>query len=46
MNPAILIGAGVVGVGALAAFMIPTRRRAEEQPVEVEHFVPGLEAAA
>ena len=43
MNPAILIGAGVVGVGALAAFMIPTRRRAQEQPVEVEHFVPELE---
>ena len=44
MNPAILIGAGVVGVGALAAFMIPTRRRAQEQPVE--ELVPQLELAA
>ena len=32
LNPALLIGGGVVGLGALAAFAIPGRRR-EEQPV-------------
>lgn len=35
MNPALLIGAGVVALGALASFAIPGRRRAaEERPVE------------
>ena len=31
MNPAVFVGAGVVGVGALAAFMIPRRPRAAEE---------------
>jgi EmrB/QacA subfamily drug resistance transporter len=35
MSPALLLGAGVVALGALAAFAIPGRRRAESQPVEV-----------
>jgi EmrB/QacA subfamily drug resistance transporter len=43
MNPALLIGAGVVALGALAAFLIPGRKRAQEQPVE--QLVPELEAA-
>ena len=43
-EPGVLIGAAVVGVGALAAFIIPTRQRVEEQPVE--EFVPELQAAA
>jgi EmrB/QacA subfamily drug resistance transporter len=35
MNPALLIGAGVVALGALASFAIPGRRRAAEvQPAE------------
>jgi EmrB/QacA subfamily drug resistance transporter len=38
MNAAILVGAGAVGIGALAAFLIPSRRRAEE-------LVPATEAA-
>jgi hypothetical protein len=37
---AILIGAAVVALGALAAFLIPTKRRAQEQPVEAR--VPEL----
>jgi EmrB/QacA subfamily drug resistance transporter len=44
MNPAILIGAGVVALGALAAFLMPGRSRAQQQPVE--QLVPELEAAA
>jgi EmrB/QacA subfamily drug resistance transporter len=44
MNPAILIGAGVVALGALAAFLIPGKRRAQEQPVEER--VPEYQAAA
>jgi EmrB/QacA subfamily drug resistance transporter len=43
MNPAILIGAGVVALGSLAAFLIPGRKRVQEQPVE--ELVPELEAA-
>jgi EmrB/QacA subfamily drug resistance transporter len=41
MNPAILIGAGVVALGALAAFMIPRSRRPQQaetgvaEPLEV-----------
>jgi EmrB/QacA subfamily drug resistance transporter len=48
MNPAVLIGAVVVGLGALAAFAIPTRRRAEAPAEEaaVGDLVPELEAAA
>jgi EmrB/QacA subfamily drug resistance transporter len=34
MTPALLIGAGVVALGALAAFAIPGRRRTEAQAVE------------
>jgi EmrB/QacA subfamily drug resistance transporter len=44
MNPAVLIGAGVVALGALAAFAIPTRKRAQEQ--EREELVPQLDLAA
>jgi EmrB/QacA subfamily drug resistance transporter len=45
MNPAILFGAGVVALGALAAFLIPRGRRASEAPVAVEEWVPHAEAA-
>jgi EmrB/QacA subfamily drug resistance transporter len=45
MNPAILLGAGVVALGALAAFLIPRGRRASEAPVAVEEWVPHAEAA-
>ena len=31
MKPAVFLGAGVVGVGALAAFMIPRQPRVVEQ---------------
>jgi hypothetical protein len=41
MNPALFIGAGVVALGALAAFAIPSRGRA----AEVELAEPLLEAA-
>jgi EmrB/QacA subfamily drug resistance transporter len=47
MNPAILVGAAVVAVGAVAAFAIP-KRRAAKQPQEVEVVVepvPELAAA-
>ncbi len=40
MDAAILIGAGVVALGALAAFLIPSRRRQE-----AEELVPEFEAA-
>jgi EmrB/QacA subfamily drug resistance transporter len=43
MNPAILIGAAVVGAGALAAFLMPGRRRSDAQPVE--QLEPLAEAA-
>jgi MFS family permease len=43
MNPAILIGAVVVALGAVAAFAIPGRKRGQE--VEVVEAVPQLEAA-
>jgi EmrB/QacA subfamily drug resistance transporter len=45
MNPAILIGAGVVALGALAAFIIPRPRRKQEAEVGVDQLVPELEAA-
>jgi MFS family permease len=45
MNPAILVGAGVVALGALAAFMIPRSRRPQEAEAAVEELVPELEAA-
>jgi hypothetical protein len=35
MNTAVLVGAAVVGVGALAAFAMPGRPRASEVPVQV-----------
>jgi EmrB/QacA subfamily drug resistance transporter len=43
MSPAVLIGAAVVGLGALAAFAIPTRTRAHRV---VEDLTPQLEPAA
>jgi EmrB/QacA subfamily drug resistance transporter len=43
MNPAVLIGAGAVAIGALAAFLMPGRLRRAEQPVE--ELVPQYEAA-
>jgi MFS family permease len=45
MNPAILIGAAVVGIGALAAFAIPRRRRADEVPAARPELEPLPEAA-
>ena len=33
MSPAILIGAAVVGLGSIAAFLIPGRRRRDAQPI-------------
>jgi EmrB/QacA subfamily drug resistance transporter len=46
MNPAIFIGAGAVAVGALAAFLMPGRRRVAEQSVEqpAEQLVAQYEA--
>ena len=42
LNPAIWVGAAVVAVGALAAFLTPGRK----QPAEVERLVPELREAA
>jgi MFS family permease len=42
LNPAIWVGAGVVALGAVAAFLIPRRRR----PAEVEVLRPALDEAA
>jgi EmrB/QacA subfamily drug resistance transporter len=36
MNAAVYVGAAVVGLGALAAFAIPSRRRRAEAPVGIE----------
>jgi MFS family permease len=36
LNPAIWVGAGVVALGALAAFAMPRRRRTQEVPAESE----------
>ena len=44
LTPAIWVGAVVVGLGALAALMIPRRRLPAE--VEVEVFRPALDEAA
>jgi EmrB/QacA subfamily drug resistance transporter len=46
MNPALLIGAGVVALGSLAAFLIPGKRRAQEQPVTAVGPELALEEAA
>jgi EmrB/QacA subfamily drug resistance transporter len=43
MNPAVLIGAGAVAVGALATFLMPGRLRRSEEPVA--ELVPQYEAA-
>jgi EmrB/QacA subfamily drug resistance transporter len=43
LNVAVYVGAGIVAVGAVAAFLIPRRRRAV---LEVEQLVPALEEAA
>jgi MFS family permease len=46
MNAAVLLGAVVVGLGAIAAFAIPTRPRAAEVPAGSEaQFEPQAEAA-
>ena len=46
MNPAILLGAVVVGLGAIAAFMIPDRRRRQQAEVGVaERLDVAAEAA-
>jgi EmrB/QacA subfamily drug resistance transporter len=42
MQPAVWVGAAIVAAGSLAAFLIPSRRRAQEE-VQPE---PALEAAA
>ena len=39
------VGAAVVGLGALVALLIPSRRRAGEAPAEAPERVPQLEAA-
>jgi EmrB/QacA subfamily drug resistance transporter len=44
MNPAILIGAAVVALGAVAAFAIPRRRRTDEVPATAAE--PALADAA
>jgi hypothetical protein len=45
MNPAILIGAAVVALGAVAAFAIPRRRRPEEVPAAAPGAAPLADAA-
>jgi EmrB/QacA subfamily drug resistance transporter len=40
MDVAVWVGAAVVGVGAIAAFAIPRRRRPAEVPVEERELVP------
>jgi hypothetical protein len=39
MNTAVFVGAAVVGLGAVAAFAIPRRRRAQESAVGVVEAV-------
>ena len=43
MNAAVYVGAAVVALGALTAFMIPRQRRAE---AEVTELMPAYEEAA
>ena len=45
MNPAILVGAGVVALGAVAAFAIPSRRARKEATVHVVEPLPELVTA-
>lgn len=45
MNVAVFVGAGVVALGALAAFAIPSRRRRSAAPARVEELAPQAEAA-
>ena len=45
LQPAIYVGAAVVALGALAALMIPRRRREQEAPVESRVPESALEAA-
>ena len=45
MNPAILVGAGVVALGAVAAFAIPSRRARKEATVHVVEPRPELVTA-
>src|SRR6266540_3768722 len=45
MNPAVFVGAGLVAVGALAAFMIPGRPRVAEQLEHEPELAYKAEAA-
>jgi len=45
LTPAIYVGAAVVALGAVAALMIPRRRRVQEAPVESRVPETALEAA-
>ena len=45
LTPAIYVGAAVVALGAVAALMIPQRRRDQEAPVESRVPESALEAA-
>jgi energy-converting hydrogenase Eha subunit E len=45
MTPALWIGAAIVLLGAVAAFMIPARRRPAEAEVPVEAEAAYAEAA-
>ena len=45
MNPAILVGAAVVALGAVAAFAIPRRRAAKVPHPVVAEQVPELATA-
>ena len=45
LTPAIYVGAAVVALGALAALMIPGRRREQEATVESRAPEAALEAA-
>jgi EmrB/QacA subfamily drug resistance transporter len=46
MNAAVLVGAAMVGLGAIAAFAVPSRPRRSEEPVALERELqPQAEAA-
>ena len=45
MNPALFVGAGVVALGALAAFMIPRQPRVVEELVGEPELAYEAEAA-